>query len=347
MVTLPIILEREELVPYHLEPGGDLIWQVGTGYFGCRAKDGNFCPDSFREQSSVENIKMIELKLSQGAKPGHGGILPASKNTPEIAKIRKVEPYTQVDSPPGHRAFSTPIEMMEFIAQLRELSNGKPIGFKLCIGRPSEFVAICKAMVETGIRPDFIAVDGGEGGTGAAPLEYTNSVGMPYREGLAFVVDCLRGYDLKKDIKICASGKILSGFHLVRALALGADFAYSARAMMLALGCIQALECNKNNCPTGIATQDKNLSEGLVVSDKRVRVANYHRETVEAAKDLLSSTGNLNLDDLRREDIFRRVSAESVRTYEEIYPSVESGSFLAGEPSKFAATIKQASSARF
>ena len=242
------------LSSYHLKHEGDIIWQIGTGYFGCRTQDGSFSEELFQEKSSLDAVKMIEIKLSQGAKPGHGGILPAKKNTKEIAEIRGVEAGTQVDSPPTHKAFSTPVELMEFIQKLRNLSGGKPVGFKLCVGRKSEFVAICKAMVVRGIKPDFITVDGGEGGTGAAPLEYSNSVGMPLREALAFVIDCLIGFNLKKDIRVAASGMMFSGFHLIKNLALGADFCYSARGMMLALGCIQSLECNTNRCSTGITT---------------------------------------------------------------------------------------------
>lgn len=221
---------------------------------------------------------MIEIKLSQGAKPGHGGILPSTKNTEEIAKIRGVIPGTQIDSPPTHRAFSTPLGLMDFIGKLRELSGGKPVGFKLCVGRKSEVVVLCKAMVTTGIKPDFITVDGGEGGTGAAPLEYSISAGMPLRDALAFVVDCLMGFDLKKDVKVAASGMIFSGFHLVKNLALGADLCYSARGMMLALRCIQALECNSNKCPTRITTQNHKLVRGLVVENKIPRVANYQKK---------------------------------------------------------------------
>ncbi len=313
---------------YHLEKGGDLIWQIGTGYFGCRTKEGTFSEELFRENSTIDNVMMIEIKLSQGAKPGHGGILPAHKNTPEIAAIRNVEPYTQVDSPPTHTTFSTPREMIYFINKLRELSGGKPIGFKLCIGRRSEFVAICKAMVETGIKPDFITVDGGEGGTGAAPLEYTNSVGMPLREGLAFVIDCLMGFDLKKDIRIIASGKVLSGFHLVKNLALGADLCSSARAMMFALGCIQALECNNNTCPTGVATQDPNFTKGLIVSDKEQRVANYHAETVKSVVELLAASGLDSPGKLNRSHIHRRVSATKILRYDELFPYVATGSLL-------------------
>ena len=206
------------LSPYHLEPGGDLTWQIGTGYFGCRDEQGGFSEQRFAEKTGLANIKMIEIKLSQGAEPGHGGILPAIKNTPEIAEIRGVQPNTQVNSPPTHSAFSTPLEMMHFIQLLQEYSGGKPIGFKLCLGRKSEFVALCKAMLETEVKPDFITVDGGEGGTGAAPLEYANSVGTPLSEGLAFVVDCLIGFDLKKDIRVIASGRIFSGFHTLKIL---------------------------------------------------------------------------------------------------------------------------------
>jgi glutamate synthase domain-containing protein 2 len=316
------------LSPHHQAPGGDLIWQIGTGYFGCRDEEGRFSAENFAEKATLTNVKMIEIKLSQGAKPGHGGILPSIKNTPEIAAIRGVEPYTQVDSPPTHSAFSTPLEMMQFIQILRERSGGKPIGFKLCIGRKSEFVALCKAMVETGIKPDFITVDGGEGGTGAAPLEYTNSVGTPLREGLAFVVDCLIGFDIKNDIRVIASGRIFSGFHIVRLLAQGADLCNSARGMMMALGCIQSLECNKNSCPTGVATQQPSLYKGLVVADKKQRVANFHKATVESVVELIAAAGLTSTEQLDRCHIQRRVNAEQVRCYDEIYPSVVGGCLL-------------------
>ncbi len=313
---------------YHLDKGGDLIWQIGTGYFGCRTKDGNFSEELFRKKASLDNIKMIEIKLSQGAKPGHGGILPAVKNTPEIAEIRGVEPHTQVDSPPVHSTFSTPFGMMHFIQKLRELSGGKPIGLKLCLGRRSEFVAICKAMVVTKIKPDFITVDGGEGGTGAAPLEYVNSVGMPLREGLAFIIDCLTGFDLKKDIKVIASGKIISGFQIIKNLALGADLCNSARGMMLALGCIQALECNTNKCPTGITTQDPALIRGLVVADKEKRIAAFHEETVKSVVELLAASGLENTEQLDRSHIYRRTSSSEIRRYDEIFPYIDTGRLL-------------------
>ncbi len=318
--------------PFHLEPGGDLIWQVGTGYFGCRTKDGSFCPDTFTDRAQIDAVKMIEIKLSQGAKPGHGGILPASKNSPFIAGIRGVEPYTDVISPPAHTAFDTPIEMMEFIGRVRELSGGKPIGFKACLGVRSEFISVCKAIVETGIKPDFITIDGGEGGTGAAPPEYSNSVGAPMREGLSFAADALIGFDLKEDIRLICSGKILSGFDVVRAVALGADMCNSARAMMLALGCIQALECNKNSCPTGITTQDPNLTAGLVPALKETRVANYHDETVKSAAELIAAAGLFASEDLRRWHINRRTSMTEVARFDDIYPYPETGCLLRNNP---------------
>ncbi len=334
--------------PYHLEAGGDLIWQIGTGYFGCRTKDSRFSADLFKKNACISSVKMIEIKLSQGAKPGHGGILPATKNTPEIAKIRNTDAYIQVDSPATHSAFSTPLEMMHFIKTLRDLSAGKPIGFKLCIGRNSEFVALCKAMVESGIKPDFITIDGGEGGTGAAPLEYSNSVGTPLRDALAFVIDCLMGFDLKKEIKVIVSGKIITGFHLIKNLALGADACNSARGMMLALGCIQSLECNKNNCPTGIATQNADLSSGLVVSDKKQRVANFHHESIKSVRELLAASGLDQTKLLNRSHIHRRVSAIESLRYDQIFPYITIGSLLKEPyPKKFEQEMKEASSHSF
>ncbi|OWY26207.1 FMN-binding glutamate synthase family protein [Sphingobacteriales bacterium UPWRP_1] len=331
--------------PHHLEQGGDLIYQIGTGYFGCRTKDGKFSDDLFAEKAALENVKMIEIKLSQGAKPGHGGILPAAKNTPEIAAIRNVEPHTTVFSPPHHTAFTTPLEMLEFIARLRRLSGGKPIGFKLCVGIKSEFLAICKAMKKTGIYPDFITVDGGEGGTGAAPLEFSNYVGMPFKEGLAFVYDALVGFDLKQHIKIIASGKIITGFHILRAMALGADACNSARAMMLALGCIQALQCNLNSCPTGVATQDPELVKGLVVTDKKRRVANYHKETVESFVELMGAAGLTHPNQISRAHLYRRVSMREIKRYDEIYPYIPAGSLLHADtcPDAYKIHMKEAS----
>lgn len=316
------------LSEYHLQPGGDIFWQIGTGYFSCRHTDGTFDYDAFAQRAVLPQVKMIEIKLSQGAKPGHGGILPAAKVTPEIARIRLVSMGEDVVSPPGHTAFSTPLQMMDFIKKLRELSGGKPIGFKLCVGHKSEFLAICKAMIQTGTYPDFITVDGGEGGTGAAPLEFSNSVGMPLREALAFVYDALTGFDLKKHIRIIASGKVATGFDLVKNFALGADMCNSARGMMFALGCIQALECNMNTCPTGVATQDKNLMRGLVVSDKKVRVASFHKETVASAMQMIGAAGLQHPDDLHRPFIYRRVSPNLIQTYSQLFPYIPKGSLL-------------------
>jgi glutamate synthase domain-containing protein 2 len=316
------------LSPYHLQPGGDVFWQIGTGYFSCRNQDGTFNYEAFAERAVLPNVKMIEIKLSQGAKPGHGGILPASKVTDEIAKIRLVEKGKDVNSPPYHTAFTTPLEMVQFIKKLRELSGGKPIGFKLCVGRKSQFIAICKAMIKTGIMPDFITVDGGEGGTGAAPLEFTNSVGMPLRDALVFVHDTLNGFGLKRHIKIIASGKVHTGFDLVKNFSLGADMCNSARAMMLAIGCIQALECNTNTCPTGVATQDPKLYAGLNVMDKRVRVANFHHETVKAAVELMAAAGVDHPNKLHRSFIYRRINAGQIQTYAETYPYFLKGALL-------------------
>jgi glutamate synthase domain-containing protein 2 len=316
------------LSPYHLKMGGDLIFQFGTGYFGCRDGAGNFSESKFRMRMENPEVKMVEIKLSQGAKPGHGGILPAGKNTAEIAAIRDVRPGTEVVSPSHHSAFNSPLGLLEFIQNLREWSDGRPVGFKLCIGWRSEFLAICKAMLMTGIFPDFITVDGGEGGTGAAPLEFSNSVGMPYRDSLAFVHDALVGFDIREKVRIFTSGKIITGFDMVRALALGADACQSARAMMLALGCVQALECNRNTCPTGITTQDPELLAGLVVDDKKVRVANYHRETIKSLGELMAAAGFDHASQFDRYSINRRVSPQHSMTYAEIYPYISRGCLL-------------------
>lgn len=334
--------------PHHLKHGGDLVWQIGTAYFGCRDDSGKFSPEKFAEKAKSTAVKMIEIKLSQGAKPGHGGILPADKNSPEIAEIRGIKPNTQVNSPATHSAFNTPIEMMNFIQLLRDLSGGKPIGFKLAIGRRSEFVSICKAMLETGIRPDFITIDGGEGGTGAAPLEYTNSIGMPLRDAVAFVFDCLTGFDLKKEIKIIVSGKIFTGFHLVKNLSLGADICNSARGNMLALGCVQSLICNTNHCPTGVATQDPKLSNGLVIKDKSKRVAHYHLETVKATAEIIASAGLRHTCELNRSHIFRRINQEKISRYDEIFPYTERGILLKEKiPDNFKLVMNEASAQQF
>lgn len=330
--------------PYHLQPGGDLIYQIGTGYFGARdPESGKFSPEAFQKSAGHESVKMIEVKLSQGAKPGHGGILPASKNTPEIAAIRGVKVGTAVHSPAYHTAFNTPVGMMEFIGQLRELSGGKPVGFKLCVGHKSEFLAICKAMLKTGIKPDFIAVDGGEGGTGAAPVEFSDSVGMPMRDGLAFVHDALVGFGLKRDIKIIASGKIATAFHIFRALGLGADVCYAARSFMLSLGCIQSLECNLNICPTGIATHRKDLMKGLNVMNKTDRVAHFHEETVEAFVELLAAAGLEHPNQVNRSHIYRNENQTEIRRYDESYPYIHRGALLKQPyPEAFARYMEEA-----
>ncbi len=337
------------IAPYHDKFAGDLIYQIGTGYFGCRAPDGNFDPELFRQRTQAENVKMIEIKLSQGAKPGHGGILPAKKVTKEIAEIRSIEMGKDVLSPPYHKAFSTPIELMHFIKQCRDLSGGKPIGIKLCIGHKYEFIALCKAMIETDIRPDFIAVDGGEGGTGAAPVEFSNSVGMPYREGLVFVYNTLIGFNIKKEIKLIASGKIVSGFDIFRAIALGADACYSARAMMMALGCIQALECNKNTCPVGVATQNPDLMKGLNVNDKKVRVAQFHKETIHAFVELMAAAGLHDPDQINRSHVTMRISPFNTRTYEDIFHYIPEGSLLQKEsvPRAWKTLMSNSTSASF
>lgn len=316
--------------PYHLKYGGDLIWQIGTGYFGARDADGNFSVEKYRANAQRPEVKMIELKLSQGAKPGHGGILPASKNSEEIAAIRHVEPHTKVASPPHHSAFHTPREMIQFIQLLREESGGKPVGFKLCVGVKREFMAICKAMIELDVYPDYIAVDGGEGGTGAAPQEFTNFVGAPFLDALAFVENMLVGFGIREHIKVIGSGKVMNGFGMMKAMALGADAIYSARGMMLSLGCIQALLCNTNRCPTGITTQDPQLVAGLDVALKKVRVANFHSETVRSYAELLAAAGLQSGEQVTRDLIYRRVTSYSTKSYEEIFYTMSPGSLVGG-----------------
>ncbi len=316
------------ICPQHLEGGGDLVWQIGTGYFGCRTRDGHFDPDEFQRQAARDTVKMIELKLSQGAKPGHGGVLPGIKVTEEIARIRLIEPGVTVISPASHPAFHTPIGLLEFVARLRELSGGKPVGFKLCVGRRTDFFAVCKGMLETGIAPDFITVDGGEGGTGAAPLEFSNSVGMPARDAWVFVHNALVGAGLRDGVRIIASGKIITAFHMVRALAVGADLCASARGMMLALGCIQSLRCNANTCPTGITTQNPALVYGLDVTDKTARVASFHRNTMRGFFELLGAMGLHSTTELRPEHIFRRVDDMQIRNMSELYDYLEPGQLL-------------------
>ena len=315
------------LSPYHLQ-GGDVVWNIGTGYFSCRDKEGKFSYEEYVKRATLDNVKMIEIKFSQGAKPGHGGILPKQKVTDEIAAIRLVEKGNDIISPPRHSAFTTPLELMEFIKLLRKGSGGKPIGMKICIGNKSEFLSICKAMVQTQTFFDFITVDGGEGGTGAAPQEYSDHVGMPLREALAFVYDSLNGFGIKNEIKIIASGKVVTGFDIIKCLSIGADVCNSARGMMFALGCIQALECHKNTCPTGVATQNPRLTKGLVPEEKSVRVARFQHETVKSAMELMASAGLRHPDEVDRTVISARTGSTKIETYYEMYPEIETGCLL-------------------
>lgn len=335
--------------PYHLEPGGDIVWNIGTGYFSCRDADGNFNYEEYTKRAQLDSIKMIEIKFSQGAKPGHGGMLLKEKVTDEIAAIRIVAKGKDVMSPPTHSAFSTPLELMEFVKLLRKGSGGKPIGMKICIGNKSEFIAICKAMVETKTYLDFITVDGGEGGTGAAPQEYSDHVGMPLRDALAFVYDCLVGFDLKKEIKIICSGKIITGFDIIKALSIGADVCNSARGMMFALGCIQALECHTNTCPTGVATQDPDLVKGLVPAEKSVRVARFQHETVKSAVELMASAGIAHPDDVGRDVVSMRIDRTTIKTYAQTYPEPVPGCMLEGHsvPTDMFYFWKKASATQF
>jgi glutamate synthase domain-containing protein 2 len=313
---------------YHRMHGGDLIWEIGSGYFGCRRDDGGFDPDRFAEQARDDQVKMIELKLSQGAKPGHGGMLPAAKISPEIAQARGVPLGQDCISPARHAAFSNPTEMLEFLAQLRELSGGKPVGFKLCVGHPVEVMAICKAMLATGIAVDFIVVDGAEGGTGAAPQEFSDHTGAPLREGLMIVQNALVGSTLRDQISIGAAGKIVSGFDIALVMSMGADWANAARGFMLAAGCIQSLRCNLNDCPVGVATNDPALQRGLVVEDKAQRVDSFHRGTVEAMAELIGAAGLKTPWELGPHHILLRTQAGEVHSLDHVYDFVDPGALL-------------------
>jgi glutamate synthase domain-containing protein 2 len=285
------------LTEFH-QQGGDIVWQIGTGYFGCRNDDGSFNAEKFSDKANLPAVKMIEIKLSQGAKPGHGGVLPASKNTAQIAQIRGVKPFTTILSPPGHSAFSNPKELVQFIAQLRKLSNGKPIGFKLCIGDTKEFETICQEMLHQDCYPDFITIDGAEGGTGAAPLEFSDGVGMPLEPALIFVNKTLIQLGIRDKMRLICSGKVISGYSILHAIALGADLCNSARGFMFSLGCIQALRCNNNECPTGVATQNKMLMKGLVITDKSERVFHFHKNTLHATNELLAAAGKTSYSEV-------------------------------------------------
>jgi glutamate synthase domain-containing protein 2 len=321
--------------PYHKENGGDIIWEIGSGYFGCRDKNGFFSAERFAEVASGnEQIRMVELKMSQGAKPGHGGVLPAAKVSAEIARTREVPMGFDCLSPARHSAFSTPIEMMHFIAKMRDMAGGKPAGFKLCIGHSWEFLAICKAMLATGIYPDFIVIDGKEGGTGAAPLEFLDHVGMPLRDGLAFAHNALVGLGIRDRIKLGASGKIISAFDMARAMALGADWCNAARGFMFAIGCIQAQSCHTGECPTGVATQSKSRQRALVVADKSVRVYQFHKATLEALAELIAAAGLNHTRELMPYHVLKRISQTETASYAELYPGLQPGELLAGTANK-------------
>ncbi|MDH0141085.1 FMN-binding glutamate synthase family protein [Aquipseudomonas alcaligenes] len=319
--------------PYHREHGGDLVWELGSGYFGCRDEQGRFDPQRFAEQAANPQVKMIEIKLSQGAKPGHGGILPRHKVTAEISLTRGVPMGQDCISPARHSAFATPTELLQFITRLRELSGGKPVGFKLCLGHPWEFMGIAKAMLATGILPDFIVIDGKEGGTGAAPLEFTDHIGVPLREGLLFVHNTLVGCGLREHIRLGASGKIVSAFDIASVMALGADWANSARGFMFAIGCIQSQSCHTNKCPTGVATQDPLRQRALVVPDKAERVHNFHRNTLKALAEMIAAAGLSHPAQIEARHLVRRMSASEIKLYSQLHVFLKPGELLREEVS--------------
>ncbi len=318
------------LSKYHREHGGDIIWEIGSGYFGARNPDGTFSPEQFAESSALDQVKMVELKISQGAKPGHGGVLPGAKVSEEIARTRGVPAGQDCISPSSHSCFSTPVGLMEFIGEMRRLSGGKPAGFKLCIGHPWEFLAVCKAMLATGIYPDFIVIDGKEGGTGAAPLEFMDHLGMPLREGLNFAHNALIGINARSRIRLGASGKIVSGFDIARAMALGADWCNAGRGFMFALGCIQSQSCHTGACPVGVATQDPTRQRALVVADKWLRVKNFHAATLHTLAELVAAAGLDHPSEFTPAHFSRRVSPREVVSFDVLYPTLQPGELLAG-----------------
>jgi glutamate synthase domain-containing protein 2 len=319
------------LSAYHRENGGDIVWELGSGYFGACERAGVFSEARFAEKAVLDQVRMIEIKLSQGAKPGHGGVLPAPKVSAEIAATRGVAMGEDCISPARHSAFDTPEGLLHFVARLRELSGGKPTGFKLAIGHPWEWFGIAKAMTTTGILPDFIVVDGGEGGTGAAPLEFTDHVGAPLREALMLVHNTLVGLDLRERIRIGASGKVITALDLARTLAIGADWCNAARGFMFALGCIQSQSCHTDRCPTGVATQDPRRWNKLDVPDKASRVASFHDNTLRALKELLQAAGLEHPSELGPEHVIRRISSNQVRSLASLYRFLEPGELLGGD----------------
>ena len=325
---------------YHRIHGGDLIWEIGSGYFGCRDDQGRFSPERFVEQAREPQVKMIEIKLSQGAKPGHGGVLPAAKVTPEIAEARGIPLGADCVSPAAHSSFSTPVELLEFMQSLRELSLNKPVGFKLCIGHPWEWFGIAKAMLETRILPDFIVVDGAEGGTGAAPLEFSDHMGMPLKEGLRLVHNTLVGIGMREHVKLGASGKIINSFDIARALALGADWCNSARGFMFALGCIQAQTCHTGNCPTGVTTQDPQRQLALVVPTKAQRVKNFHQHTLASLQELLQAAGLHAPHEVNAHHFSHRLSGNETQTLAQMYPALSASALLKDNLSKLPEPFK-------
>jgi len=314
--------------PYHLKHGGDLVWELGSGYFGARDGNGRFDPDLFAEQSRRDSVRMTEIKLSQGAKPGHGGLLPGAKVTPEIAETRKVPAYENCLSPRGHSAFSTPVEMLEFAARMRELSGGKPVGIKFCVGQVHEVMAVMKAMLESGILLDFIVVDGAEGGTGAAPLELSNRVGMPLLDGLIVVRNALVGTGLKRHVRLAASGKVYSGANLAQNLAIGADWCNAARAFLFSIGCIQAQRCHTGTCPTGITTQDKARQRGLDPDVQARRAANFQAATLEALMEIVAAAGLEHPGDLQPHHVHHRIGASKSLPLDQIWDFLPENALL-------------------
>lgn len=336
------------LSPYHLEHSADVIWEIGSGYFGCRHPDGCFNDEEFRKKAAHASVKMIEIKISQGAKPGHGGLLPAAKVNAEIAKIRDVPKGEDCLSPANHPEFDSPLTLLDFVARLRRLCGGKPVGFKLCIGRRSEFLGVCKAMIETGLWPDFITVDGAEGGTGAAPLELSDKLGLSINEALAFVHSALVGCDLRQHIRIMASGKIVTGFDMVQKLALGADICNVARPMMFAVGCVQSMRCHTGKCPTGVATQDKARARAIDIDARAKDVYRYHRATIDSFMMIMGTMGVTEPRHLMPGHIFHRMPSERSRPFDELYDYLEPRALLADAvPASFARDWAAARSERF
>lgn len=334
--------------PYHRIHGGDIVWELGLGYFGARNRDGTFSPEHFAERAADDQVKMVEIKLSQGAKPGHGGVLPAAKVTPEIALTRGVPMGEDCISPSRHSAFSTPAQMMEFVARLRALSGGKPVGIKLCVGHPSEVFALAKAMVKTGIRPDFVVVDGAEGGTGAAPHELADHLGMPLREGLILMRNALVGTGLRSEVRLAASGKVTSGFSMAANMAIGADWCNAARAFMFSLGCVMSMRCHTGACPTGVTTNDPHLQRGLVVPEKAARVTSFQHHTVGALADLVAAAGLSHPRELLPHHVWHRVSPIEVKPLDRIYPFLAAGVLLEGpEETPYAAEWEAADADSF